>query len=310
MKKILTIITTLCVLSFFSLSADCRAESAIRYFTQGKDVKGSDTPYGNNISIGKYAQTEDAKIYYEVYGKGTPVFIFHGGGVGTPYEMGEIIDKLRNDYQVAVVSTRGHGRSEIGSSPLTYEQKATDMAAVMGQVTSKPAVIIGFSDGAYAAYKVAAMFPEKVERIVAIGAGTVEKGFFKGDLLVSELEKIDPDFVAQQRSIMPELKRWQEFCSNYMKFWGSMEVGKNPLSYIKCPVLLIAGDEDDHAPIATMLNAHQLIPNSRLCIVPKAWHTAFLDNFDVTWTAINQFLSTKHQDLLPSKKVEYNSRYK
>ena len=48
--------------------------------------------------------------------------------------------------------TRGHGRSEIGHSPLTYEQKAEDMLAVIKEITNEPAVLLGFSDGAYTAY--------------------------------------------------------------------------------------------------------------------------------------------------------------
>ena len=93
-----------------------------------------------------------------------------------------------------------------------------------------------------------------------------------------------------------------------MKFWSEQNIGAETFSKIKCPVLLIVGDEDDHAPVATVLAAHQLIDNSRLCVVPKAWHTAFLDNFDVTWTAINQFVNAPLKNLTPSKKVEYNSR--
>ena len=314
MRKIFTLILGLSIFcgSFivFSISGECANLNKIRYFMQKEDVKGSDTPYGNNTSARNYAQTEDAKIYYEIYGEGKPVFIFHGGGVGVPYELGNIIDKLRNDYKVIVVSTRGHGRSEIGHNPLTFEQKAKDMITVIKQVTKEPAMIIGFSDGAYSAYKVADMYPEVVDRIVAIGAGTLAKGFFSGDLLISDLEKIDSDFVAQQKSIMPEPERWQEFCTDYMKFWSNAEVGKDLLSNIKCPVLLIVGDEDDHAPITTVIEAHKFIPNSRICVVPKAWHTVFLDNFDVTWTAISQFINTKHKDLLPSRKIEYNSHYK
>ena len=146
---------------------------AIRYFMQAPEAKGSDTPYGNNTVAGHYAQAGDARIYYEIYGKGKPLFVFHGGGVGTPYEMGQMIDNLRKNYRVIVVSTRGHGRSEIGHSELTYEQKANDMLAVMREVTDEPAVLLGFSDGAYTAYKVASMYPERAERIVAIGAGTL-----------------------------------------------------------------------------------------------------------------------------------------
>ena len=92
---------------------------------------------------------------------------------------------------MVVVSTRGHGRSEIGHAPLTYAQKAEDMLAVMRAVTNKPAPVLGFSDGAYAAYALAATHPEAVERIVAIGAGTLQPGLVQPDLPVAALEKLD-----------------------------------------------------------------------------------------------------------------------
>ena len=287
------------------------ADAQLRYFMQPENVKGSDTPYGNNLTVGHYVQAGDAKIYYETYGEGNPIFVFHGGGVGTPYELGGVIDRLRQDYRVIVVSTRGHGRSEIGHTPLTYEQKANDMMAVMREITTKPAPIVGFSDGAYSAYKVAAMYPEAVERIVAIGSGALASGYFEANSLnVADMEKLDKAFVEQQKAIMPEPERLQEFWTAYMEFWHKMEVGQDLFGAIQCPVMLISGDEDDHAPIASMMEAHQMIPNSRLCIVPKAWHTAFLDNFDVTWAAMHPFLQADRGALTPSRKVDYNAHYK
>ena len=222
--------------------------------------------------------------------------------------MGQLIDKLRQNYQVIAVSTRGHGRSEIGHSPLTYEQKAEDMLAVMNAVTNESAILLGFSDGAYTAYKVASMYPERVDRVIAIGAGTLKKGFFSGEMKVEDLAKIDAQFIEQQKKIMPEPERFQEFCTNYMKFWSQMEVGEDFLKTIQCPVLLIAGDEDDHAPMVTMVEAEQYIPKASLCIVPKAWHSAFIDNFPVTWTAMQQFLKADSSKLTGSKKVAYNNR--
>lgn len=294
-----------------SVAEASAVHSAIRYFMQPVSVNGSSTPYGNNPSVGRYVQADDAKLYYEVYGQGEPIFVFHGGGVGTPYELGSIIDRLRQDYQVVVVSTRGHGRSEIGHTPLTYEQKANDMMAVMREITTKPARIVGFSDGAYSAYKVAAMYPGAVERIVAIGAGTLAAGYFAANSLnVADMEKLDKAFVEQQKAVMPESERLQEFWTAYMEFWHNMEAGKELFGSIQCPVLLIAGDEDDHAPIATMMEAHQMIPNARLCIVPQAWHTAFLDNFDVTWAAMKPFIHADIATLNPSRKVDYNAHYK
>ncbi|MCR5758720.1 MAG: alpha/beta hydrolase [Selenomonas sp.] len=286
--------------------AEAAVHAPLRYFMEQPGAYTSETPYGNNDKAGHYVQSGDAKIYYEVYGQGKPLFVFHGGGVGSPYEMGQLIDRLRQNYQVIAVSTRGHGRSEIGHTPLTYEQKAQDMLAVMKEVTSEPAVLLGFSDGAYTAYKVASMYPQRVDRLIAIGAGTLKPRYFQGDMRVEDLSKIDPAFIEQQRQIMPEPERYQEFCTNYMNFWSKMEVNGDFLKTIKCPVLLMVGDEDDHAPVATVLEAHQAIPNSRLCVVPKAWHSAFIDNFPVTWAAMQGFLDKDTQDLLPSKKVPYN----
>ncbi len=288
---------------------EAAASRHLRYFMEQPGAYESTTPYGNNEKAGHYVQAGDAKIYYEVYGQGKPLFVFHGGGVGSPYEMGQLIDKLRQAYQVIAVSTRGHGRSEIGHTMLTYEQKAEDMLTVMKEVTDEPAVLLGFSDGAYTAYKVASMYPERVDRVIAIGAGTLSPGFFNGEMNVEALAEIDVDFIEQQKAIMPEPERYQEFCTNYMRFWSTMEVNEAFLGTIQCPVLVMAGDEDDHAPVATVLEAHQAIPNSRLCIVPKAWHSAFIDNFPVVWAAMAEFLGPAAKDLQSSKKVEYNSRF-
>lgn len=263
----------------------------LRYFTQAADVAGSITSYGNNNAAGKYVQSGDAKIYYETYGSGDPIFVFHGGGVGSPYELGQIIDELRKKHRTIVVSSRGHGHSEIGHNPISLEQKAADMLTVMKKETDKPAPVLGFSDGAYTAYMLAKMHPEAVERLVAIGAGTLKPGFFPSSMSIDQLEKADPAYLAQMRSLMPEPERLQKFLNDYMAFWSKTAIGADLLAKITSPVLLIGGDRDSHAPPATMLEADKLIPNSKLCIVPNAGHTAFLDNFPVTWTAIDQFLA-------------------
>ena len=303
MKKIFPAVAIALTLALGSSTAD-----AARYFMQG-DKPGSSTPYGDNLKVGKCAQADDAKIYYEVYGKGAPILILHGGGVGSPYELGKILDELKKSHKLIVMSTRGHGRSEIGHSPMTYKQKADDALAVLDDAKiSAPVQILGFSDGAYTAYEIAALYPERVERITAIGAGTLQAGYFSGEMKLSDLEAIDKKFVDEQKKIRPEPERWQEFCNAYMDFWTKHSVGAETFSKIKCPVLLIVGDEDDHAPVITVLAAHQLIENSRLCVVPKAWHSAFLDNYDVTATAIFQFINAPRETLTPSKKVDTNNR--
>ena len=87
-----------------------------------------------------------------------------------------------------------------------------------------------------------------------------------------------------------------------------MSVGEEIFGAIKCPVLFIVGDEDDHAPVVTVLAAHQMTKNSRLCVVPKAWHSAFNDNYDVVKASMMPFIDTPIDKLQVSRKVDYNSR--
>ena len=41
--------------------------NTLRYFFQQPGQVSSSTPYGNNTKAGKYALSDDAKIYYETY---------------------------------------------------------------------------------------------------------------------------------------------------------------------------------------------------------------------------------------------------
>ncbi|ORX65155.1 alpha/beta-hydrolase [Anaeromyces robustus] len=191
----------------------------------------------------------------------------------------------------------------MGIKPLTFEQRANDLIAILDQISKEPVSIFGFSDGAYAAYKLAQMYPERVERIVSIGAGTLKKGFFGPDIKLEDIEKMDAKYINQLKLLAPQPERLQEFFTGYMQFWHHMEIERNFFTSIKCPVLLMVGDEDDHAPVHTVMEAFEMLPNSRICVIPKAWHTAFLDNPQVSWSATIQFLKSEISDLKPSKKV-------
>ncbi|MCR5170186.1 MAG: alpha/beta hydrolase, partial [Desulfovibrio sp.] len=264
--KLLHVLFSVCLFAFFALPACSLAGEPLRWFMQPEGVQGSRTPYGDNALAARRVQAGDAVIYYEVYGEGRPVFVLHGGGVGSSYELGAIIDELRDAWRVVVVSSRGHGRSELGKEPFSFEQMAADMHAVMQAEAKEPAPVLGFSAGAYAALSLAARHPGDVERIVAIGAGTLEPGFFPAGMAVADLEQADRAYVAQMRRLMPEPERLQDFLTRFMAFWHGASAGKDLFAKVPCPVLLVAGDEDDHAPVRTVLEAHQLLPCSRLCI--------------------------------------------
>ena len=121
MKQLLSLKSIALVVAMGIVSTFAAAQSAdkVKVFMQPTSYVGSSVQYGNNTSAGHYAQADDAKIYYEVYGEGSPIIVLHGGGVGCTYEMGQFIDSLSQTNKVIAISTRGHGRSEIGTKPVS-----------------------------------------------------------------------------------------------------------------------------------------------------------------------------------------------
>lgn len=276
MKKILFSLFTLLYLNVFSQMETPALVNEI--------------PYGNNPKTEHYVQSGDAKIYYEIYGKGQPIIILHGGIVGSIEEMHQFIDSLSKSYQVIAVSTRGHGKSEIGTGPITYEEKANDIIAVITAVTRDSVMILGFSDGAYTGYKVASMYPARVKKLIAIGAGEQVPGLRKVVFDATDAMRDDNRFWEQKRALMPEPQRLPEFWKKMETFYNTMVAGKELFNSIKCPVLVMAGERDMNALLASVIATYQMIPNSQLCIIPNAPHPVFLVNFPAVWACILPFL--------------------
>ncbi len=247
-------------------------------------------PYGNNPDAGKYVNAGDARIYYEVYGTGEPFLILHGGLLGSTYEMHQFIDSLSQRYQVIAVSTRGHGKSELGTEPLSIRQKADDILAVVNAVTSKPVNILGFSDGGFGGYMFASLYPERVKKMIAIGAGEQTPELRRMEFNAVELFQLDPAYMEQQLGLMPEPDRLMELGNQIADFYNSTSISKDLLGKIQCPVLVMAGEKDRNAALETILSAYRMIPDSQLSIIPNAGHGVFLENFPAVWFSIVPFL--------------------
>ncbi len=284
---VLTIVLQFAV--FKTFAAD---NIGVRYFGQSPDAVVGALPYGNNEASGRYVDADDVKIYYEVYGEGEPLVVLHGGGLGCTFEMGRFIDVFKDDFKVIAPSTRGHGRSGIGTKPITYLQKADDMMAVINEVTDRPVTILGFSDGAYTAYKIAASYPDKVVKIIAIGAGEIIPGLRTiPSYTLDDFKALDPDFIAHKTALCPEPEKLQSYLDEYYAFFNREKISKELFSNIHCPVLIMAGELDPNAPLDTVINAYKMIPNSQIAIIPGASHAVFMDNFDAVMSCIKPFLN-------------------
>ncbi|WP_224994724.1 alpha/beta fold hydrolase [Cesiribacter sp. SM1] len=287
MKRILLF---LIAFQFAWIAGQAQTPKRLIHFMQQTPTPAHAIPYGNNPKAGHYVKAGDAKIYYELYGKGKPVVVLHGGVVGSTYEMHQFIDSLKQNYQVIAITTRGHGKSEMGTQMPSYERKAADVNAVISAVTKDSVTVLGFSDGAYTGYFLAALYPHKVKKLIAIGAGEWKQGFRTFDLSRKQLFGMDSLYFKQQLALMPQAQRFDEWLVTLNNYYNSLSIGKETLSAIKSPVLVMTGELDQNAPLKTVIEAYEMIPNSQLSVIPNAPHPVFLVNFPAVWTSMLPFL--------------------
>jgi pimeloyl-ACP methyl ester carboxylesterase len=272
-----------------ALASNVQGQENLRRAFQPANVVNK-LPYGANVSAGQYVQTKDAKIYYEVYGVGQPIVLLHGGLFGSTIEFSDLIDLLKPNFQVIAISTRGHGKSEIGSEPLTLEQRANDAITIINAVTKDSVIVIGFSDGGYSAYQLGAMYPDRVKKMVVIGAGELRPGIRAFKFTSKEAIAMDKPYWEQQLKLMPEPNRLEEVFTQVANCYNKVTVSKDLLSMIKCPVLVMAGDKDGGNPVERVVGAARYIPNHQICIIPNAGHGCHNDNFAATWESISPFI--------------------
>lgn len=285
------LLTLLFVTVAFGFHAFSQGAEPLRAFMQAKPSPKNAIQYGNNPKAGRFIQSDDASIYYEVYGKGKPLVILHGGIFGSSYEMGRFIDSLSKKFMVIAVSTRGHGKSEMGSKEPSYEQKARDVNMILNKETKDSAIVLGFSDGAYTSYYLAGQFPAKVKKIIAIGAGVWKKGERTFNLSKQMAFGLDSLYWKQQIKLMPQPEKIDQWFSSLNSYYNTLEVGKEVFAAVKSPVLIMAGELDQNAPLATVIAAYHMLPKAQLGIIPNAPHPAFQANFNAVWADIVPFLN-------------------
>jgi pimeloyl-ACP methyl ester carboxylesterase len=259
------------------------------------------TPYGANDAAGHRLLCDDARIYYEIYGTGKPLVLLHGGLYGYIDEFSGFIPELARRFQVIAIATRGHGRSELGRQPLTYERFARDALAVLDHVTQEKACVIGFSDGAITTYAMALQRPERIERIIAIGGGSGTLGMAERPAKIVEetramsgegLARAMPQFVEERKKLMPQPELWPAFVEKMKALYLSpVYVDREKLRSVSVPFLLVQGEHDPYTSIESFAGHYRLFRNAQIAIVPGCGHLVLMERPDLARELIRGFLA-------------------
>lgn len=107
-------------------------------------------------------------LYVEQRGDGPPLLLIHGGGEDASMLAAQADDLATAGYQVITYDRRGTGRSGRDDWPGNgADQHADDAAALLAELDTGPAVVVGVSSGGVVALALAARHLDVVDRVIA-----------------------------------------------------------------------------------------------------------------------------------------------
>jgi pimeloyl-ACP methyl ester carboxylesterase len=231
-----------------------------------------------------YAPVNGLQMYYEISGEGEPAVYIHPmvGHCG-------LISGLTKNRQWIAMDLQGHGRTADIDRPMTCEQHAADIAALLNHLKIEQADFFGDSFGGTIAVMMAVRYPKLVRRVVSYG-GSLAPYPDSG----ANRPGSDSDVVKWQREeykkVAPDPKQWPTLFEKVGKSAIAWK-GFSPeqLNAIKAPVL-IAGGDHDLLSVERCAEWSRMIPNAQLAIIPDASHFVHFSEPDKLLPTVAAFL--------------------
>jgi pimeloyl-ACP methyl ester carboxylesterase len=221
----------------------------------GKNIIG-------NSKNGKFVDVNNVKLYYETYGEGTPLLFLHGNGQSMSAFINQV-ELFSKHYKVILVDCRGRGNSSFDySTELTYTLEANDISLFLDKIGIKKAHIVGWSDGGIIGLIMAIKYPEKVDKLVAIGANINPQGLKDLDNMFSTIKELEKTNKNNSNDLFISLYK-------LMAYYPKLDY--DDLKVIKSKTLIMAGDHDEIKNIHT-IKMYEAIKDAQLAILPNETH--------------------------------------
>lgn len=248
--------------------------------------------YGDDKAAGRYLPIRGFRLYYESYGTGEPLLLLHTNG-GSIKIFENQIGYFSQYYHVIAIDSRAKGKSVDYGDSLSFEMMADDFSGLLDALHLDSCYVLGWSDGAITGLLMALRHPEKVKKLVAVGAN-----------LWPDTTGLTPFVWHTIESEVAALQRQQPQTVGVKNQIKILELDlKEPhmtleqLHAIRCPVFVIGGDHDAIPPLHTLQIAAN-IPMSYLWIVPGSGHSSPVTRKDLFNSQVRDFL------VRPYRKIE------
>lgn len=234
--------------------------------------------------------TSHSMLYYDFLGQEiTPippnetVLLLHGFAGTAETDFAAQLPSLTRQYTVLAPHLHGYGRSSHRQSYSTqyYREDVADMIALLDALALSHVYVLAFSDGAIVGLLLAALHPQRVRALAALGGqATINEQDVAGIrywLLERPLAEAWQAELAQLHGV----DYWRSLPEMYVTVQqqlvleGGVLLSDEELAAIRCPTLIMHGSRDRIVPVAYARTLHQKISGSRLLLF-DAGHAAHL----------------------------------
>ena len=252
-----------------------------------------------------YAPVNGIKVYYEVYGEGSPIVLLHGAFYTIDMNWGQLIPELSKTRKVIAIEMQGHGHTPFSDRELSITTLASDVEKVMDYLKIDSADVAGYSMGGSVAYQFAVQSPKRLRKLVIISSTYKTDGWLpkvNGAFKDFKLEFFDnTPLKTAYDAVAPDKTKWRSFLQQMFTFAKvPFNVGDSNIAKIAAPVLIISGDNDGLDKVELM-KTYQLLgggvsadlqpmPKSQLAIVPSQGHVSLMMQTKTILNYLNSFL--------------------
>lgn len=241
-----------------------------------------------------YVERDGVKCWYAVWGNEGPWVAFAPiYQVAHSQMLKTTVPYLSRHFRVVTMDARGNGRSDRPAAQEAYSFDAyyQDFVDVLDAVGADRVAAVGISATAMTVLRLAAEQPERVSHVVAAGG-------------YPALRLDDPEIAALAKAEVDCLRGdWPEYLHRFFKLcftephstkpfedgvrFGWATTGETVLKClqgwvgtdvreiarrVRCPALVIHGDQDQRVSYRNGLNIHELVPGSRLLTIEGGGH--------------------------------------
>ena len=277
---------------------------ATKLLTRPRDVNWRDSlEFIFNPEYSWFTRVNGVRIHYQEAGdeKAPPIILIHGFISSNLIWANTLLPLARKGFRVIAPDLPGYGYSDKpADAEYTINEQAHAMVGLMDRLKIEKATIAGASYGGAIAATMALDYPERVEKLILVGAVTNDEAKKKLLLRLSCLPVIGdiatPLFLGSRwilRRRMQEMYRRMDKPINdrmvaarhhllatsnvhramirTARRWSANRIQREA-SLIRRSTMLVWGDQDDHIPLADAFQLREAIPNAKLVVFHNCGH--------------------------------------